>query len=179
MDSNSHSKATAAGSSFGSRAKRTVRRGVVHLVVDGPDDGGLGVGGETSAGPDGHLLDAARDPGVAVHDVAVGVLPEPETELQAPVLGRRHGADLLGPRRIARGHDGEGVGDLVGEAFVAGDEGSDGVRHRPLQYVPASIRSTVARCMIMSSGSSGISISPKRTERCATLDMTMACRSAA
>ena len=45
--------------------------------------------------------------------------------------------------------------------------------------VPSSICSSVGRCMIMSSGSSGMSISPNSTWRRATLLITMAWRSAA
>ena len=108
-------------------------QGSVHLVTDGSDDGRFGIGGEAPAGPDRHLLDTARDPGVAVHDIAVGVLPQAEAELEASVLGRGHGADLLGPRGITGGHHGEGVGDLMGEALVPGEKGPDGIGHMLLQ----------------------------------------------
>ena len=84
----------------------------------------------TAAGAHRSLFDAPGDPRVPVHDVAVGVLAQAESQLQAPVLGRGHGADLLGPRQVAGRHHGEGVGDLVAQALVGGDEGPDRVRQR-------------------------------------------------
>ena len=88
-----------------------------------------GIGTERAARPHGDLFHAPGRSCIRVHHVAVVVPTEPEAELQAAVSGRGHGADLLGPRQVARSGDGEGVDDLVSKAFVGGGEGPDRVGH--------------------------------------------------
>ncbi len=75
--------------------------GLEHLVADGPDRGGVGIGEQAAAAPHGDLLHPPRHPGVPVEDVPVGVLAHAEAELQAPVPAGGHGTHLLGPGGIA------------------------------------------------------------------------------
>jgi hypothetical protein len=93
-----------------------------HLVAQRADLGPLRVGGQAAAAAHGPLLRAPRDAGEAVHDVAVGVLAEPEGHAERAVDRGGHGPELLGPGPVGLADPGEGVGDLVREALVGSQQ---------------------------------------------------------
>ena len=99
------------------------------LVTDRAGTQKFAVVTQAAAAPNGDLFGTPGDSGVAVHDIAVGVLAQTETQLEAAVLGHRHGTDLLGPCRVAGADNGNGVGDLVVEPFVGSAERADRVVH--------------------------------------------------
>ena len=161
------------------------------LVANRPDDGELRLGRQPAASTDGDLLHAPGDPGVGIDNVAVGVLPKTEAELQAAVLRCRHRAHLLRPRRVARPDVGERLGDLMTELLVGGDDLTDLVLHGSSTFgCRAAVRSdqarasssmsstTNSRSRISPSGSPGAGISPKCTARPMVRRDTIASRTA-
>ncbi len=101
-----------------------------HLVVDRADGRDVGGRGQPTTGAHRELLRSAARRRVAVHHIAVRVLAEPESELQAAVARHRHRAHLLGPRRIARADHREGVRDLVRHLLVGIEQVADRVHAR-------------------------------------------------
>lgn len=114
-----------------------------HLVADRPDRGRRGGRREAAAGPHRRLLGASAGCRVAVQDVAVRVTTEPEAQLEVAVTRHGHGAHLLRPGRIARAHDGEGVSDLVGEALVGREQGTDGIGHQVVAFLDGIVLTAV------------------------------------
>ena len=93
-----------------------------HAVVDRPDVGARGVRRQPASGAYRPLFGAAAYSGRTVEHTTVGVLSDPEDDLQRVVARVRDRPDLLGPRRIRLADGGEGVDDLVREKFVLGHQ---------------------------------------------------------
>lgn len=123
------------------------------LVVDRPDRGQFRVGRQRAAATHGDLLDALRDTRTRVEHIAILVLPQAETELPRTVRRARHGAHLLGPGQVTGGHRGDGIGDLMIEAFIGGAERSDRIHPQDVTHsagrrevaVPASGRRAIRK----------------------------------
>ena len=93
-----------------------------HPVVDGPDIGARRVRRQPPPGPHRPLLGAAAHTRRPVENPAVGVLADPEDDLQRVVARVGDRPDLLRPRRIRLADRREGVDDLMGEQFVLGHQ---------------------------------------------------------
>ena len=93
-----------------------------HAVVDRPDVGARRVRRQPPPGAHRPLFGAAAHTGRPVENTAVGVLADPEHDLQRVVAGVGDRPDLLRPRRIRLADRRERVDDLMGEQFVLGHQ---------------------------------------------------------
>ena len=94
------------------------------LIVNRPDFGARRRRRQPAARAHRPLFGAAAHTGGTVEDAAVGVLPDPEDDLQRVVARVRDRPDLLRPRRVRLAHRGECVNDLMGEQLILGHQGA-------------------------------------------------------